>query len=120
MTHTLMIAVIAAALAFDFFNGFHDSANAIATIVITRTLQPGQAVILAGLANFVGYFAFGVAVASTIGKGVVAVQFITLPILVAALLGAIAWNIITWLLGLPTSSSHALIGGLVGAAIASA
>jgi inorganic phosphate transporter, PiT family len=115
-----MIAVIAAALAFDFFNGFHDSANAIATIVITKTLRPGQAVILAGLANFVGYFAFGVAVASTIGKGVVGVEFINLPILIAALLGAILWNIITWLIGLPTSSSHALIGGLVGAALVSA
>jgi len=113
-----MIAVIATALAFDFFNGFHDSANAIATIVITRTLTPGQAVVLAGLANFVGYFAFGVAVASTIGKGVVGVEYITLPILVAALVGAILWNILTWLLGLPTSSSHALIGGLVGAAVA--
>jgi len=113
-----MVAVIVTALAFDFFNGFHDSANAISTIVITRTLKPGQAVVLAGLANFVGYFAFGVAVASTIGKGVVGVEYITLPILVAALLGAILWNIITWLLGLPTSSSHALIGGLVGAAVA--
>jgi inorganic phosphate transporter, PiT family len=120
MTNTLMIAVIAAALAFDFFNGFHDSANAIATIVITKTLRPGQAVILAGLANFVGYFAFGVAVASTIGKGVVEVACITLPLLIAALLGAILWNIITWLIGLPTSSSHALIGGLVGAALVSA
>jgi PiT family inorganic phosphate transporter len=120
MTHALMIAVIATALAFDFFNGFHDSANAIATIVITRTLKPGYAVLLAGAANFVGYFAFGVAVASMIGKGVVVAQAITLPILVAALLGAILWNIITWLLGLPTSSSHALIGGLVGAAIVSA
>jgi inorganic phosphate transporter, PiT family len=120
MLHTLMIAVIAAALAFDFFNGFHDSANAIATVVITKTLRPGQAVILAGLANFVGYFAFGVAVASTIGKGVIGVEFISLPILIAALLGAILWNIITWLIGLPTSSSHALIGGLVGAALVSA
>jgi inorganic phosphate transporter, PiT family len=120
MIHTLMIAVIAAALAFDFFNGFHDSANAIATVVITRTLRPGQAVILAGAANFVGYFAFGVAVASTIGKGVIDVEFTTMPILIAALLGAILWNIITWLIGLPTSSSHALIGGLVGAALAAA
>src|SRR5512142_3011160 len=120
MTHTLMIAVIAAALAFDFFNGFHDSANAIATIVITKTLRPGQAVVLAGLANFVGYFAFGVAVASTIGKGVVQVESVTLTTLIAALLGAILWNIITWLIGLPTSSSHALIGGLVGAALVSA
>ncbi len=120
MTNALMIAVIATALAFDFFNGFHDSANAIATIVITRTLKPWQAVLLAGAANFVGYFAFGVAVAQMIGRGVVVAQAITLPILVATLLGAILWNIITWLLGLPTSSSHALIGALVGAAFAAA
>jgi inorganic phosphate transporter, PiT family len=120
MTHTLMIAVIAAALAFDFFNGFNDSANAIATIVVTKTLRPGQAVILAGLANFVGFFAFGVAVASTIGRGIVDVQYTTLSTLISALMGAILWNIITWLIGLPTSSSHALIGGLVGAALVSA
>jgi inorganic phosphate transporter, PiT family len=117
MTNTLMIAVIAVALAFDFFNGFNDSANAIATIVITKTLKPWQAVLLAATANFVGYFAFGVAVAETIGKGVVRVDFIELPILLAALLGAILWDIIAWRLGLPTSSSHALIGGLVGAAL---
>jgi PiT family inorganic phosphate transporter len=120
MNHALMIAVIAIGLGFDFFNGFHDSANAIATIVTTRTLKPWQAVLMAGAANFVGYFAFGVAVAQMIGRGVVLAQAITLPILIAALLGAILWNIITWLLGLPTSSSHALIGGLVGAAVVSA
>ena len=124
MEYTFMIGVIAVALAFDFFNGFHDSANAISTIVVTKTLTPGQAVILAGLANFVGYFTFGTAVASTVGKGVIDVKAfpheLLLPILAAALLGAILWNIITWLLGLPTSSSHALIGGLVGAASAAA
>jgi PiT family inorganic phosphate transporter len=124
MELTLMVAVIVVALAFDFFNGFHDSANAISTIVVTKTLTPGQAVILAGLANFVGYFTFGTAVASTVGKGVIDIASIPpdilMSILAAALLGAIAWNIITWLLGLPTSSSHALIGGLVGAAIAAA
>jgi len=119
MTHALMIAVIATALSFDFFNGFNDSANAIATIVITRTLKPGQAVVLAAAANFVGYFAFGVAVAEMIGRGVVEAQAITLPILISALLGAILWDIIAWRLGLPTSSSHALIGGLVGAAMTS-
>jgi inorganic phosphate transporter, PiT family len=119
-TFILVISVVAAALIFDFFNGFHDAANAIATIVITKTLSPGQAVILAGLANFVGYFTFGVAVANTIGKGVVDIHFITLPVIIAALAGAIIWNIITWLWGLPTSSSHALIGGLVGAGLASA
>jgi inorganic phosphate transporter, PiT family len=120
MNHALMIAVIAIGLGFDFFNGFHDSANAIATIVTTRTLKPWQAVLMASAANFVGYFAFGVAVAQMIGRGVILAQAITLPILIAALLGAILWNIITWLLGLPTSSSHALIGGLVGAAVVSA
>jgi len=123
MDYTFMVAVIVVALAFDFFNGFHDSANAISTIVVTKTLTPGQAVILAGLANFVGYFTFGTAVASTVGKGVINIKGIPgevlLGILGAALLGAVLWNIITWLLGLPTSSSHALIGGLVGAAVAS-
>jgi PiT family inorganic phosphate transporter len=124
MEYALLVAVVAVALAFDFFNGFHDAANAISTIVVTKTLTPGQAVILAGLANFVGYFTFGTAVASTVGKGVIDIKVIPhevlLPILAAALLGAIIWNILTWLLGLPTSSSHALIGGLVGAAIAAA
>ncbi len=121
MTETmiLVIIVVAAALIFDFFNGFHDAANAIATIVITKTLTPGQAVILAGFANFAGYFTFGVAVAKTIGKGVVQLDSITLPLILAALLGAIIWNIITWLMGLPTSSSHALVGGLIGAGLAS-
>lgn len=113
----LVAVVVGAALLFDFFNGFHDAANAIATIVVTRTLTPGAAVLLAGAANFVGYFVFGLAVAQTIGTGVVDVSIITLPILIATLAGAILWNIVTWLLGLPTSSSHALIGGLIGAAI---
>ena len=116
----MVFAVVVAALVFDFLNGFHDAANAISTIVITRTLTPGQAVILAGLANFVGFFVFGVAVANTIGKGVVDINYITLTVIIAALVGAIIWNLITWLLGLPTSSSHALIGGLVGAGLAAA
>jgi PiT family inorganic phosphate transporter len=114
------IAVVVAALVFDFFNGFHDAANVIATIVISKTLKPFQAVLLAGVMNFVGYFTFGLAVAHTIGTGVVKPEYISLPVIIAALLGAIIWNIITWRLGLPTSSSHALIGGLVGAGIASA
>lgn len=118
----ILIAVIAIALVFDFLNGFHDSANAIATIVVTRTLTPFQAVMLAGLANFVGYFFIGTAVAKAIGKGVVNINLIPhemlLPLLFAALMGAVIWNIITWLLGLPTSSSHALIGGLIGAGFA--
>ncbi|MFZ4618050.1 MAG: inorganic phosphate transporter [Rectinemataceae bacterium] len=124
MEYAFMVGVIAVALAFDFFNGFHDAANAIATIVVTKTLNPAQAVVLAGLANFLGYFTFGVAVAKTVGKGVIDIKAfpgeLLLPVLAAALLGAILWNIITWLLGLPTSSSHALIGGLVGAALAAA
>ena len=124
MEFTFMVGVIVVALAFDFFNGFHDAANAISTIVVTRTLNPAQAVVLAGLANFIGYFTFGTAVASTVGKGVIDIKAFPhealLPILAAALVGAILWNIITWLLGLPTSSSHALIGGLAGAALAAA
>lgn len=118
----LLIVVIGIALVFDFLNGFHDAANAIATIVVTRTLTPLQAVILAGLANFVGYFTLGTAIAKTVGKGIIDIKLIPaeslLPLLLAALIGAVLWNLITWLLGLPTSSSHALIGGLVGAGIA--
>jgi inorganic phosphate transporter, PiT family len=113
----LVIAIVALALIFDFLNGFHDAANTIATIVVTRTLTPLQAVILAGMANFLGYFAFGTAVASTIGKGVIHMEMATLPLIMCALIGATIWNLITWLLGLPTSSSHALIGGLIGSGI---
>lgn len=133
--HTIMILVVIVvviALIFDFLNGFHDAANAIATIVITRTLTPGQAVVMAGLANFVGYFFGGVAVANTVGKiinmdavdaagrALLASPDVKLTLLLAALSGAVLWNIITWLLGLPTSSSHALIGGLVGSGVAAA
>jgi PiT family inorganic phosphate transporter len=114
----LLSTVVVAALIFDFVNGFHDAANAIATIVITKTLTPLQAVAMAGLANFLGYFTLGMAVAKTVGKGIVHIDNVTLPLLLAALLGAISWNIFTWIMGLPTSSSHALIGGLVGAGIA--
>ena len=119
MEHTLilLIALIAFALIFDFLNGFHDAANAIATIVVSRTLTPLQAVIMAGLANFVGYFTLGTAVAGMIGKGVLNIDHVTLPLLLGGLCGAILWNIITWILGLPTSSSHALVGGMVGAAL---
>ncbi|MFA5205303.1 MAG: inorganic phosphate transporter [Lentisphaeria bacterium] len=133
--HTLLILVVVVviiALIFDFLNGFHDAANAIATIVITRTLTPGQAVIMAGLADFTGYFFGGVAVANTVGKiidldavGAGGIALLTSPdvkltLLLAALSGAVLWNILTWLLGLPTSSSHALIGGLVGSGVAAA
>jgi len=113
----LLITVVAVALLFDFVNGFHDAANAIATVVVSRTLSPLQAIIMAGFANFLGYFFFGVTVAKTIGNDVVQLSSMTLPLLLAALTGAVSWNLITWVLGLPTSSSHALIGGLVGAAL---
>jgi len=119
LTLGLLITVIAVALIFDFVNGFHDAANAIATVVVSRTLTPFQAILMAGLANFLGYFFFGVTVAKTIGKDVVQLGQMTLPIILAALSGAVTWNLITWVLGIPTSSSHALIGGLVGAALAS-
>ena len=115
---TLVIIIIGLALIFDFLNGFHDSANAISTIVVTKALTPLQAVLLAGFANFIGYFIFGFAVAATVGKGIVDSSYVTLSIILAALIGAIIWNLITWGLGLPTSSSHALIGGLIGSSIA--
>jgi inorganic phosphate transporter, PiT family len=119
-TFTLVVAIVIIALAFDFVNGFHDAANSIATVVVTRTLTPGQAVLMAGAANFIGYFTFGVAIAKTVGKGIIHIDHVTLTVVCAALLGAILWNLITWFLGLPTSSSHALIGGLVGSGIAAA
>jgi len=116
----LAIGAIIAALVFDFLNGFHDAANSIATVVGTRVLRPLQAVALAAIGNFIGPFLFGVAVATTIGKGIIDPNFVTLNIIIGALVGAIIWDIITWLLGLPTSSSHALIGGIIGAGIAGA
>ena len=115
----IVILTIFLALFFDFVNGFHDSANAIATIVVTRVLTPHQAVIMAALGNFIGAFVFPVAVATTIGKGIIDPGSITTTILIAALFGAIIWNLITWRWGLPTSSSHALIGGMIGAALVS-
>jgi PiT family inorganic phosphate transporter len=114
----LAIGAIIAALVFDFLNGFHDAANSIATVVGTRVLRPLHAVAMAAVANFAGPFLFGVAVATTIGKGIIDPNFVTLNIIIGALVGAIIWDIITWLLGLPTSSSHALIGGIIGAGIA--
>jgi len=114
-----VICIVVIALIFDFLNGFHDSANSIATIVSTRVLSPLQAVVWAAFFNFVAVFLFGTPVASTIAKGLINPTVLNADqtILVAGLAGAIVWNIITWLLGLPTSSSHALIGGLAGAAI---
>ena len=118
--YELAIGAILAALIFDFLNGFHDAANSIATVVGTRILRPLQAVSLAAAANFIGPFVFGVAVATTIGKGIINPDFVTIYIIIGALIGAIIWDIITWLLGLPTSSSHALVGGILGAGIAGA
>ena len=117
-TMILVVVVVVVALIFDFVNGFHDAANAIATVVVSKVLTPLQAVALAGVANFIGYFIFGTAVAKMIGKGVVHIDQVTLPLLLATLAGAIVWNILTWLVGLPSSSSHALIGGLIGSGIA--
>lgn len=123
-TFTFVVIVIAVAIIFDFLNGFHDAANAIATVVVSKTLTPLQAVLLAGAANFIGYFTFGTAVAKMVGNGVINTEIlktdIGLHLLFGALIGAIIWNILTWLLGLPTSSSHALIGGLIGSGMAAA
>jgi PiT family inorganic phosphate transporter len=117
---TLVVAVIAIALVFDYTNGFHDAANAIATSVSTRALTPRVALVLAAVMNFVGAF-LGTEVAGTVGKGIISAPTGThgLVIVLAALVGAIAWNLVTWYFGLPSSSSHALIGGLVGAGLAS-
>ena len=116
---TLFILVVLAALAFEYINGFHDAANAIATVVSTKVLTPRQAITLAAFFNLTGAL-MGTAVASTIGKGMVDPKVITMPTILCGLLGAIVWNLITWWLGLPSSSSHALIGGLCGAALATA
>jgi inorganic phosphate transporter, PiT family len=114
-----VIITIILALGFDFANGFHDSANAIATIVVTRVLTPHQAVLIAALGNFIGAFVFPVAVATTIGKGIVDPTVVSGLVILCGLLGAVVWDVITWFWGLPTSSSHALIGGLLGAALVS-
>ena len=112
-----LVAVVVLALFFDFTNGFHDAANAIATTVSTRALSPRQAVLMAGLLNFAGAF-ISIKVATTVGKGIVATHAVTTKVVLAAVVGAIVWNLITWFIGLPTSSSHSLIGGVAGAGIA--
>ena len=114
MTLVFAIFIIAVALAFDFVNGFHDAANSIATVVSTRVLTPLQGVVWAAFFNFVAAFTFGTAVAKTIGEGLVDVNKVDNLVIFCGLIGAIAWDLITWRLGLPTSSSHALIGGLAG------
>jgi inorganic phosphate transporter, PiT family len=116
--YTLIVVIIAIALVFDYINGFHDAANSIATIVATRVLTPFQAVVWAAFFNFVAFFLFGTAVAKTVGRGFVKIDLVTLYVILAGLVGAIIWDLITWWLGLPTSSSHALIGGYAGAAVA--
>jgi PiT family inorganic phosphate transporter len=113
-----LIALIVVALAFDFLNGLHDAANSIATIVSTRVLRPQHAVIWAALFNFAAFLIFGAHVAQTVGTGIVSADIVDPHVVFGALTGAIAWNIITWALGIPSSSSHALIGGLVGAGVA--
>jgi inorganic phosphate transporter, PiT family len=117
---TLLILIVLVALAFDFLNGFHDAANSIATVVSTRVLSPQKAVIWAAFFNFVAAFVLGTHVAKTIGSGMIDLSVVTREVVLAGLVGAIAWNLITWYYGLPVSSSHALIGGYAGAAIAKA
>src|SRR5437764_10884476 len=119
-TALLVGSIVLVALTFDYLNGFHDAANSIATVVSTRVLTPAKAVIWAAFFNFVAAFGFGTAVAKTIGSGMVDINIVTFSVIFAGLFGAIVWDLITWYLGLPTSSSHALIGGYGGAAVAKA
>ena len=122
MPHDVLyvLIIIAVALVFDFINGFHDSANSIATVVSTRVLRPGVAVVWAAFFNFVAAFVVGTAVAKTIGKGLIDISVVDPNVILGGLLGAIVWDLVTWYLGLPSSSSHALLGGYAGAAIAKA
>ena len=115
-----LAGLVVVALVFDFLNGFHDAANSIATVVSTRVLKPYQAVLLAAICNFVALFIFGLGVAATVGKGIVDQGIVDHYLVFGALAGAIVWNIITWYYGIPSSSSHALVGGLAGAAVAKA
>ena len=115
-----VVGLIIVALTFDYINGFHDAANSIATVVSTRVLSPGKAVIWAAVFNFIAAFTFGTAVAKTVGAGLVDIHIVTFAVIFAGLVGAIVWDLITWYFGLPTSSSHALIGGYAGAAVTKA
>jgi len=117
MDHILIIVLVALALLFDFLNGFQDSANVVATMISSRAMTPTAALIIASVANFIGPFVFGVAVAKTIGQDVASPNSITIAVVLAALLSASIWNIVTWFFGIPSSSSHALIGGIIGAVI---
>src|SRR3954468_21748944 len=116
----VVASLVFVALAFDFLNGFHDAANSIATVVSTRVLSPGKAVVWAAFFNFIAAFGFGTAVATTIGRGMIDVSVVTFSVVFAGLAGAIIWDVITWYFGLPTSSSHALMGGYAGAAVSRA
>ena len=116
----LLVGLIAIALAFDFLNGLHDAANSIATVVSTRVLKPHYAVAWAAFFNFIAFLFFGLHVAETVGKGIISPDIVTAQVIFGALMGAISWNVITWMLGIPSSSSHALIGGLLGAGMAKA
>ena len=120
MSFEVLVFLIAVALVFDFMNGFHDAANSIATVVSTRVLKPHQAVLLAAACNFIALFVFQLKVATTVGKGIIDPGIVDHYVVFGALAGAIAWNLITWYYGIPSSSSHALIGGLIGAALAKA
>ena len=120
-SHLLVVLLLVGlALAFDYINGFHDAANSIATVVSTRVLSPGQAVAWAAFFNFAAAFGFGTAVAKTVGSGMVDLSVVSFAVIGAGLWGAIVWDLITWYIGLPTSSSHALVGGYAGAAVAKA
>jgi PiT family inorganic phosphate transporter len=120
MELAIVAALIAVALLFDYINGFHDAANSIATVVSTRVLSPGKAVIWAAVFNFIAAFGFGTAVAHTVGSGMIDINVVTFGVIFSGLFGAIVWDMITWYYGLPTSSSHALIGGYAGGAVARA
>src|SRR4029079_19749539 len=115
-----VVGLIVVALIFDYINGFHDAANSIATVVSTRVLSPGKAVIWAAVFTFIAAFTFATAVAKTVGAGLVDIHIVTFAVIFAGLVGAIVWDLITWYFGLPTSSSHALIGGYAGAAVTKA
>ena len=120
ISFTLLVALIGVALLFDFLNGLHDAANSIATVVSTRVLKPHHAVLWAAFFNFIAFAVFGLHVAQTVGKGIVDAQIIDPQVIFGALMGAFAWNVVTWRYGIPSSSSHALIGGLLGAGISKA
>src|SRR2546423_12889661 len=120
LSFSALIALIFVALIFDFLNGVHDAANSIATVVSTRVLRPQYAVAWAAFFNFIAFLFFGLHVAQTVGTGIVAAEVVDAAVIFGALMGAIVWNLIAWWLGLPSSSSHALIGGLAGAGVTKA